>query len=76
MYIHDPPPLNIDQLSSKLAHVSFFMSGRITPKNKEKFDVLFFIGTLLHLCLLSGRFWSNTLCEVQKICLILPVCSS
>ena len=47
MYIHDPPPLNIDQLSSKLAHVSFSMRGRIPPKNKEKFELLSFIGTLV-----------------------------
>ena len=49
MYIHDPPPLNIGQLSSKLANASFSMRGRKPPRNKEKFELLFFIVTLMSL---------------------------
>ena len=51
MYIHDPPPLNLDQLSPKLAHAIFSMRGRIPPKNKEKFELWSFIGTLVDICL-------------------------
>ena len=50
MYIHDPPPLNIGQLSSKLAHVSFTMGGgRIPLRNKEKIELSIFIGALMHI---------------------------